>query len=52
MNIIDMFINNKFILVLVIIGLLLFGLKSVGGISQCNGKYRFGSCSEKGKIYN
>ena len=52
MNIIKMIIKNKLIFFLLIIGLLLLGLKSVGGISECNGKYQLGSCNENGQVYN
>ena len=52
MNIIEMMRKNKLILALLVLGLILFGLKSVGGISQCNGEYKLGSCSEVGKVYN
>ncbi len=52
MNIIKKIGNNKLVFSLLLIGLLLFGLKSVGGISQCNGEYKLGSCSEVGQVYN
>ena len=48
MNIIS---KNKLLLFLLVIGLLI-GLKQVGGITQCNGEYRLGSCMESNKIYN
>ena len=37
---------------LLVLGLILLGLKSFGGISQCNGEYKLGSCSEVGQVYN
>jgi hypothetical protein len=52
MNIIEMIIKNKLILTLLVLGLILIGLKSVGGISECNGKYQLGSCNENGQVYN
>jgi len=47
-----MIIKNKLILTLLVLGLILIGLKSVGGISECNGKYQLGSCNENGQVYN
>ena len=52
MNIIDKIRKNKLLFSLLVIGLLLVGLNRVGGISQCNGEYIFGSCSEVGNVYN
>ena len=52
MNIIESILKNKLILALLALGIILFGLKSVGGISQCNGEYKLGLCSEVGKVYN
>ena len=52
MNIIEKILKNKLILTLLVLGLILFGLKSVGGISECNGKYKLGSCNEVGRVYN
>lgn len=52
MNIIEMIIKNKLVVALLVLGLVLLGLKSVGGISQCNGEYKFGSCNEVGRVYN
>ena len=52
MNIIEIVLKNKLIFFLFMIGLLLLGLKSVGGISECNGKYQLGSCNEVNQVYN
>ena len=52
MNITEIIRKNKLVFALLILGLILLGLKSVGGISQCNGEYKLGSCSEVGKVYN
>jgi hypothetical protein len=52
MNIVEIIRKYKFVSALFIIGLILFGLKSVGGVTQCNGEYKLGSCSETGRVYN
>jgi len=52
MNIIEKILKNKLILTLLVLGLILIGLKSVGGISECNGKYKLGSCNEVERVYN
>ncbi len=52
MNIIESILKNKIIIASLLIGLLLFILKSIGGISQCNGKYKIGSCTEINRVYN
>lgn len=44
MNIIEKISKNILTFTLLIIGLILFGLWWVGGISECNGVRGFGSC--------
>ena len=55
MNIIEKISKTKLFSIsyihLLIIGLILFGLWFVGGISECNGVRGFGSChTENGKV--